>query len=275
MLPGYLDGDVFKIAKVSFGLRRMQTRHNSPLLTSDLLKRLVEETELPLPREQADNLVIWLGNQLRGRTGGIIGKLKAVKVAGITGATTEDDANSILRQLKEVRLIEFDNGYGLSLKGWDKFFELERTVVDSRIAFMAMPFGDDLLDRVYREYFRPAVKQTGFDLRRIDDDPRAGLIDHRLRVEIRRSRFLIAELTGGNKGAYWEAGFAEGLGRPVFYSCRDDVFKARGTHFDTEHCHTIRWKEDQLDEAARELKETIRATLPAEAILHSDDEDEK
>jgi nucleoside 2-deoxyribosyltransferase len=45
-------------------------------------------------------------------------------------------------------------------------------------------------------------------------------IDDQMRVALRTSRFVVADLTRGNRGAYWEAGFAEGLGRPVIYTCR-------------------------------------------------------
>lgn len=81
---------------------------------------------------------------------------------------------------------------------------------------MAMRFGDEEMDRVFRNYFKPAAKLAGYDLYKLDDEPRAGLIDDRLRLDIRTSRFLIADLSHANKGAYWEAGYAEGLGRPVF-----------------------------------------------------------
>ena len=70
---------------------------------------------------------------------------------------------------------------------------------------------------------------------------KAGSIDERLRVEIRRSRFLIADLTDRNAGAYWEAGFAEGLGKPVIYTCEKSVFEEEKTHFDTNHMHTVLW----------------------------------
>jgi nucleoside 2-deoxyribosyltransferase len=95
------------------------------------------------------------------------------------------------------------------------------------------------------------------------------LIDDRLRVEIRQSRFLLADLTHHNKGAYWEAGFAEGLGKPVIYLCRKDVFedKSQGTHFDTNHHLTVVWDLENLGEAAEKLKATIRATLPGEAQI--------
>lgn len=132
---------------------------------------------------------------------------------------------------------------------------------------MAMQFGNDTIDAMFRECFKPAVAATGFELRRLDDKPTAGVIDNRLRVEIRRSRFLVVDLTNENRGAYWEAGFAEGLGKPVFYTCEAGYFHAKGTHFDTNHLQTVVWKTDERTRAAEELKATIRATLPAEAQL--------
>ena len=50
------------------------------------------------------------------------------------------------------------------------------------------------------------------------------MIDDRLRVEIQSARFLIADLTHENRGAFWEAGYAEGLGKPVIYTCEESVF---------------------------------------------------
>jgi hypothetical protein len=135
---------------------------------------------------------------------------------------------------------------------------------------MAMKFGDALLDTAYRECFKHAVARTGFELRRLDEGQPAGLIDNQLRVAIRASRFLIADLTHGNNGAYWEAGFAEGLGKPVIYTCEEGHFASARTHFDTNHHLTIRWSADDLRAAADELAATIRNTLPAEATLTDD-----
>lgn len=119
------------------------------------------------------------------------------------------------------------------------------------------------------KYFRPAIRQAGFALTRIDDEPEAGLIDNRLLVKIRLARFLIADLTHGNQGAYWEAGFAEGLGKPVIYTCRKDVFDDPKTkpHFDTNHHQTVLWEDSNPEKAAENLKATIRNTLPGEAVM--------
>lgn len=127
---------------------------------------------------------------------------------------------------------------------------------------MAMKFGDALLDQVLDQVFRPSVKQTGFELFRLDDVPKAGSIDDRLRVEIQSADFLIADLTHDNLGAYWEAGYAEGLGKPVIYTCEKEKFTKDNTHFDTNHHLTIIWEKTSPEKAGENLKATIRATLP-------------
>ncbi len=85
-----------------------------------------------------------------------------------------------------------------------------------------------------------------------------------MRVEIKRARFLIADLTHANNGAYWEAGYAEGLGKTVIYTCEQQVFddRAQGTHFDTNHHLTVKWNPENPDMAVESLKATIRATFP-------------
>ena len=140
---------------------------------------------------------------------------------------------------------------------------------------MAMKFGDALVDAVFSDHIRPAVAATGFELRTVAGDHKtAGSIDNRMRVEIRTSRFLVCDLTHGNRGAYWEAGFAEGLGRPVFYVCRRDVLEDRKhidhPHFDTAHQLITAWAPERIDADMQELKSVIRNTLPAEAKMEDD-----
>ena len=152
----------------------------------------------------------------------------------------------------------------------DLYQELKLATADSRTAFMAMQYNEPELDNIVENVFRDAVRQTGFDLFVLRDHPKAGLIDDRLRVEIRVARFLIADLTHGNKGAYWEAGYAEGLGKHVIYTCEKKRFRRAKTHFDTNHHETILWDTENPQEAAGKSKNTIRATLPAEAKLTDD-----
>ena len=129
-------------------------------------------------------------------------------------------------------------GYRLTFNGSARFEERRRSLPASRIAFMAMGYGNEHVDRAFAEFIG-AVGQTGFELRRLDQKPKAGLIDLRMRVEIRSAKFLVADLTDENRGAYWGAGFAEGLGKNVDCTCEASKFDAAKTHFDTEHLLTV------------------------------------
>lgn len=77
-------------------------------------------------------------------------------------------------------------------------------------------------------------------------------------------------MTHENAGAYWEAGFAEGLGKPVIYTCEKTKFENNKTHFDTNHHTTVLWDMNDMKKTAQDLKNTIRATLPDEAKLTDD-----
>ena len=116
--------------------------------------------------------------------------------------------------------------------------------------------------------YTQSARTGGFRLRRLDDEPKAGVIDNRLRVEIRRSRLLIADFTIDNRGAIWEAGFAEGLGLPVIYTCKKS--KLDGKHFDIRNCQMVLWDLANPGDAEASPKATIRNTLPDEAILEDE-----
>ena len=92
-----------------------------------------------------------------------------------------------------------------------------------------------------------------------------------MRVDIRTSRFVVCDVSHGNRGAYWEAGFAEGLGKPVIYTCRADILgdpvHEHHPQFATAHMATVAWDPSDLAKAARELKTKVRATLPDEAKM--------
>lgn len=277
-LARYLDRDDTAPARLSYALYRMTKRQQGAMVTNDLLENILKNMELPRPHEQLENLVLWLGENQPSMGAAI---QVADQVIAAVGTTDMESVGFLTSQAIEAGLINgevvqqtsrsecYIPSAQLTLEGWKQFDELQRGKSSSRMAFMAMQFGDPELDRIYQDHFKRAVAASGFDLKRLDEGQPAGLIDDRLRVEIRQSRFLIADLTHHNKGAYWEAGYAEGLGKPVIYTCRKDVFdgKAIAPHFDTNHHLTVVWSPNDLATAEAKLTATIRATLPDEAKL--------
>lgn len=265
-------------ARLAHALRLVEASRRIDLRAAN---GLIDTTTLPPAEEQLDNLLLHLAATLRP---GEARTLLARDLKATLGSTTDDEARWVLEEARgagwvtsAAATVPSMEGWTLedatlSLKGWQRHAELLRSGAKSRHAFMAMKFGDAELDALYREHLEPAVALTGFDLRRTSDDHKtAGNIVNRMRVELRTSRFVVCDLTHGNRGAYWEAGFAEGLGRPVFYLCRRDVLdsadRATRPHFDTAQQLIIGWDPADPAPAMRELKDAIRATRPAEALL--------
>jgi hypothetical protein len=258
------------LALLSHKIRSMGRDSEVPKVSQGLIETFLKTSRLPGPLEQVNNLLLWLGDS---SSFGQLFTLSPTAHTAVAGALNRDNFVALVSAMAERGIIRGDSAFGggfvgqLTLDGWQAYAEVKRGQQQSRRAFMAMPYGCESVDAMFSACFKPAVAETGFELFRLDDAAPAGPIDDRLRVEIRRSRFLIADLTGDNNGAYWEAGFAEGLGKPVIYTCEAGYFKTHGTHFDTNHHLTVRWREEEPGSAAETLKATIRATLPAEAVM--------
>ena len=134
--------------------------------------------------------------------------------------------------------------------------------LEQSFGFLAMQFDDRQLDELARAHIKPGIQASlGYVVRDVRDVTQAGSIDELIRNSIRNAKFVIADLSHGNNGAYWEAGFAEGMGIPVIYICEERVFKRNGTHFDTNHLTTVVWSFDRPDEFMAKLVETIKNTL--------------
>jgi hypothetical protein len=279
-----LGNDRVKMAAVSHVIRRMVDKGHGfpPRIDSARLRSIIATANLPTIAEVADNLVLLLGQEdnkgywiaestsLQAQIGTAthdraVLVINALSAKGLLQIRTDPQARPI--EDLDLRFRSFE--LGLTYGGWQRFEDLQRSVVQSKRAFMAMKFNDEQMDSIFARHFVPAIRATGYELRRSTDGQKAGLIDDMMRVDIRTSRFVIADLTHANNGAYWEAGFGEGLGRPVIYTCRKDVFDdpTGRPHFDTNHHVTVIWDPDDMPTAVQKLKDTVRATLPEEAKL--------
>jgi hypothetical protein len=251
------------------------SREDPIILTGELVQDIIKNPRPSLP-EQADYYIRWIGDNVK--VGGQYTGVHPLAIQAVVGSATIEEFELVSSHLRDARLINHGSGAGawrdvtLSFAGWKYYRKLERATGDSRRAFMAMEYNREPLEGVVDRVFRNAVRQTGFDLFLLRDRPVAGLIDNRLRAEIQAARFLIADLTDRNPGAYWEAGYAEGLGKPVIYTCEKGVFEdsKRKPHFDTNHHQTVLWSAGDPKTTASDLKATIRATLPAVARATDD-----
>jgi hypothetical protein len=269
--------DARRRARLSHLVRQQQKPERITHVPIDRLGEWDLNRALPSPSEQADNLLLWISDHQENYSDAVdIDSRNASEIAAWVGAPLAGgDLDLVLWLVDSVPEVFLERQLllggaahaSLTLAGWERVGALRTEVRDNHRAFMAMKFGDPALNSVLADCFKPAVAAAGFELATVLEGQPAGLIDDRMRVAIRTARFVISDLTHGSHGAYWEAGFAEGLGRPVIYTCRKVEWEAQSSHFDTNHLSTIVWDPANLPEAAARLTAMIRATLPAEATM--------
>lgn len=266
--------DAKRRALASYLIRKMQGP-SRPKLRSDFFQSLVARS-LPYPDEMTDNLLLWLAGQADGRPGAQISiYFNDEPLRGIVGAVDAADIEWTALNLVALGLVGGKTLPGachvatVTGDGWRRVEALKSARVASRYAVFARHFRNADLDKVSDLCLAPAVEKTGFELRPVTQ--RSGLIDATTEDEIRRCRFVIADLSDDDAVAYWEAGFAEGLGKPVIYVCRekdaDDPGAETKTRFDAEHRHLVRWspEPETFAATAKKLEAVIRNTLLGEA----------
>ena len=230
-------------------------------------------SEFRSPAVQAMNLIRYIGDQI-SESGQPIDQLSPAGLQSVIGAPSAEFADQLVEELCERAVIRMSEplrflggavsfrNVNLTLDGWERYEAEKRGAFGGHYGFIALQFDDSNLDPFVQDVVKPAVKEgIGYDLVDMRDVARAGVIDNLMRIQIRDAAFVIADLTHDNPGAYWEAGYAEGLGKPVVYICEKKKFEAKRTHFDTNHCTTVPWSRDNDDDFRQELIATLRRSL--------------
>lgn len=267
-------------ALISHKLRSAEREDESFLIETGWIEHLISEVNLPSPIVQAGHMIRLIGDEVR-RSGENL-KVLPEHLHAIVGAPGRQSAMDLAIELKDRGLLRLNpNGaagtignpappntmpseINLTLDGWQRYEDERGGRFAGRYGFVAMQFGDLELDSFVDQVVKPATKEMGYDLVDMRDVARAGVIDNIMRTQIRDSAFVIADLTHDNSGAYWEAGYAEGLGKPVIYICESAKFDEKSTHFDTNHCTTVPWSSDNPERFRRNLIATLRRSLDQE-----------
>jgi len=240
------------------------------MITTQWLQDFLSDAKLPSPAIQAANIIRYIGDEV-SRTGEPIPEIP-IAFPAIIGSPNREFAARLAKELCDRGLATGVDGssmarthllkMNLTLDGWVRYEAEKQGQISGRYGFIAMQFDDPVLDPFVISVVKPAVKKgIGYDLFDMRNVARAGIIDNIMRAQIRDAAFVIVDLTHDNPGAYWEAGYAEGLGKPVIYICKREKFDTAKTHFDTNHCTTVPWSSAESDEFAQELIATLRRSL--------------
>lgn len=176
----------------------------------------------------------------------------------IDGASDTNGVMNILKDLGYVNNIDNDNSkFVISAEGWKHVADMDKKDV-SKQGFMAMSFSEET--RKISDTFKEAILKCGYEARRIDEKEHNNQIVPEILYEIKKSRFVVVDITYPNYGAYYEAGYAEALGKQVIICCRKEEFNGKNKpHFDIAQKSAVIW-EDEKDLEQRLIRR-IEATV--------------
>jgi hypothetical protein len=151
-----------------------------------------------------------------------------------------------------IRVGQGDRVFRISPKGWTR---LAGANPNSRVGFIAM-WIDARLNPLFAA-IEKGISDAGYAPERIDKVEHNNRIDDEIIAHIRRSRFIVADMTGNRGGVYFESGFALGLGLEVIWLCRKG--RLNRVHFDNRQYNFIEWSFDDLPDLTKRLTTRIEA----------------
>lgn len=147
----------------------------------------------------------------------------------------------------------------------DKWFSAEglanpahmTAAVDPKFVFVLMPF-HKRFDTVWNLAIKPSVVALRLSCKRADDFLHTKDIMAEVRKDIRRARFVIADLTGNNPNVFYELGYAHALGKPAILLTQN----REKIPFDVSGVYNIQYHAgNRLSELTPRLKEMVRQLL--------------
>lgn len=171
-----------------------------------------------------------------------------------------DTAVDVLNLLFQLGYLggKYRDQLSISAEGWRHVDHLKQKNQEINQGFIAMAFRAETKE--ISDAFQQAIRECGYVARRIDEKEHNNQIVPEIFFEIRRSKFVVVDVTCPNYGAYYEAGFAEALGKQVIVCCRADVFGSdKRPHFDIAQKSTVVWSDS--NDLIERLKRRIEATI--------------
>lgn len=150
-----------------------------------------------------------------------------------------------------------DNVYRcqITLTGWQRIEELKTIKKEINQAFIAMKFGAQT--QPIAEAFKAAISQAGYAPYKMDEIEHNNQIVPEMFYEIGRSKFVVVDVTVPNLGAYYEAGYAQALGKEVIVCCKKGNESL--AHFDISQKNLILW--DNYNDLVCKLVKRIESTV--------------
>ena len=231
--------------------------YENPGVTIDIdrINKTLLLLRAPTVFERLDKLLVAYSKRASNNIGKEI-DIPWPEMMGITWSFDVNEARYLFDKIKALNWIETAlKGIKLTIEGWKRLDKVFYNNLDSNQGFIAMWFNPKTDEA--NSAIRDAIHTAGYKPHRVDDEEHTGRIDDKIIMEIRKSRFIVADFTGHRGGVYFEAGYALGLGIPVFWTCKKNSL--RSLHFDIRQYNVVDWKDTQ--DLEERLANRIEAVL--------------
>ena len=130
--------------------------------------------------------------------------------------------------------------------GYKEIYDIQKQDNNNKDVFVAMSFDES--ENSTREAIKQAIVGAEFSATFMDEIiHNRQIVPEMLRL-IKECRFLIMDISNPNFGAYFESGFAMGLGKEVIVTCSEKIMscteKGLKPHFDLAQKQMIVWKDE-------------------------------
>lgn len=242
----------------------------------------VDEIEAFWPKsfsEKTTNILLWLDSKTNYLGERI--EISYNELNSLAFFTTNVDAEKLDDQYKffidyYYHIKKYITYYGeentvllsLTSEGFERIEELQLDIKNNKKVFVSMSFAPSTT--TIREAIRKGITKAEYDAALIDEIIHNKQIVPEMFRLIRESRLLVMDITEPNYGAYYEAGYAQGLGKDVIITCSKAVFnknyeteedkkmmKYIKPHFDIAQKQILVWEDEE--DLTNKLSEWIKA----------------
>lgn len=128
--------------------------------------------------------------------------------------------------------------------------------INDELCFVIMSFsGNPQLKDFYDKAIKPTVRKLGYRCQRVDEQHFNDSVRFHILDNIRRARFIVADMTEARPNCYYELGIAHALEKEVIHLARE----SKDVHFDVHDFNFIIY--ERIDELKRRLHDRIVATV--------------
>ena len=149
--------------------------------------------------------------------------------------------------------VDYDEATRSPIPGTEHLLQMSSGLVDDKFVFVVMPFVDEFRN-IYELGIKKAIEAGGNTCGRVDEEIFLGGIMDKIRGNIAKARFIVADISVYNPNVYYELGLAEGMQKDIIMLTSNvDTLP-----FDLKHKRVIPYNPNNINQLKIDLENNLR-----------------